>query len=118
MKLEEYKKALKDKGRIKAPSIIELERPPTHPGEILEEEFIKPLGITQSELARKLNVSVRAVNEIINKKRKITPEMAIRLALVFGNTPEFWLELQTDYDLWQAYHNPSRKMKKLLVEQS
>ncbi len=116
MDIKEYKTKLEEKKEYKIPSIIELKREPTHPGEILEEEFIKPLGLTQSKLAKELGVSVRAINEIVNKKRGITPEMAIRIAKRFGTTPEFWLGLQMDYDLWKAYHKPSRKMKKQIVK--
>lgn len=112
MKLEEFKKAIKNKRSIQVSSIIELEREPTHPGEILEEEFIKPLNLSQSKLAEELGVSVRAINEIVNKKRSITPEMAVRLSKRFGTSPEFWLGLQMDYDLWKVYHKPSRKFKK------
>ncbi len=112
MNLKEFKEALKKQQRLETISITQLEREPTHPGEILEEEFMKPLGLSQSQLARELGVSIRAVNEIVNKKRGITPEMAIRLAKRFGTTPEFWLGLQMDYDLWKAYNKPNRKFKK------
>jgi len=112
MNIKEFKEALKNKQQIKAVSIAELKREPTHPGEVLEEEFMKPLALSQSKLARELGVSVRAVNEIVNKKRRITPEMAIRLAERFGTSAEFWLGLQMDYDLWKVYNKPSRKFKK------
>ncbi len=112
MNIKEFKEALKNRQRIETVSIAQLEREPTHPGEILEEEFIKPLGLSQSKLAKELGVSVRAVNEIVNKKRGITPEMAIRLSKRFGTAAEFWLGLQMDYDLWKAYNKPSRKFKK------
>ncbi len=115
MNIKEFKEALKNKQQIKAVPIAELKREPTHPGEVLEEEFMKPLGLSQSKLAKELGVSVRAVNEIANKKRGITPEMAIRLAERFGTTAEFWLGLQMDYDLWKAYHKPSRKFKKKAI---
>ncbi len=116
MNIDEYKKALKNKDKYETVSVIELEREPTHPGEILEEEFLKPLNLSQSKLAKELNVSARAINEIVNQKRGVTPEMAIRLSKRFGTTPEFWLGLQMDYDLWKAYHNPSRKFKKETVK--
>jgi addiction module HigA family antidote len=112
MNIKEFKEALKINKRIEAVSITQLEREPIHPGVILEEEFMKLLGLSQSKLARELGVSVRAVNEIVNKKRGITPEMAIRLSERFGTTAEFWLRLQMDYDLWKAYNKPSRKFKK------
>ena len=93
----------KNKKTYKAPSILELERTPIHPGEILLEEFLKPLGLTQSQLAKELGVSFRTINEIINQKRGISPEMAIKLSQRFGTTPEFWLNGQNRYDLWKAY---------------
>ena len=111
MDIREFKETLKNNQRIEAVPIAELKREPTHPGEILEEEFMKPLGLSQSKLAKELGVSIRAINEIVNKKRGITPEMAIRLSEKFGTTAEFWLGLQMDYDLWKAYHKPSRKFK-------
>ena len=89
MNIKEFKKALKNKQQINAVPIAELEREPIHPGEVLEEEFMKPLGLSQSKLARELGVSVRAINEIVNKKRRITPEMAIRLAERFGPVQSF-----------------------------
>jgi antitoxin HigA-1 len=77
-------------------------RPPTHPGEMLLEEFLKPLGITQSDFAARLGVSFPRLNEIIRMKRGVTPDTALRLARVLGNSPEFWLGLQLDWDLWNA----------------
>jgi antitoxin HigA-1 len=77
-------------------------RPPTRPGEILLEEFIKPLGITQSELAIRLGISFPRVNEIIRGKRAITSDTALRLARVVGMSADFWLGLQVDWDLWHA----------------
>lgn len=69
------------------------------PGEILTEEFLTPLGVSQSRLARDLNVPVRRINEICLGKRSITPDTALRLSTYFGTTPEFWLNLQTHFDL-------------------
>lgn len=77
-------------------------RPPTHPGEMLLEEFLKPLGVTQSELAHRLGVSFPRLNEIIRGKRAMTPDTALRLARVLGMSAEFWLGLQLDWDLWHA----------------
>jgi addiction module HigA family antidote len=77
-------------------------RPPTHPGEMLLEEFLKPLGITQSAFARRLGVSFPRLNEIINGKRSVTTDTALRLAKVTGMSAEFWLGLQQDWDLWHA----------------
>lgn len=78
------------------------ERPPTHPGEMLLEEFLKPLGISQSAFAVRLGVSFPRLNEIINAKRAVTPDTALRLAQVTGMGADFWLGLQQDWDLWHA----------------
>lgn len=72
---------------------------PIAPGEILLMEFLKPLGISQSRLARDLNVPVGRINDIIQGKRAITPDTALRLAVYFNMTPEFWVNLQSHYDL-------------------
>lgn len=76
--------------------------PAVHPGEMLLEEFLKPLGISQSAFARQLEVSFPRLNEIINGKRSVTTDTALRLARVTGMSPEFWLGLQQDWDLWHA----------------
>jgi len=73
--------------------------PPLHPGEVLFEEFLKPMNISQNQLGRDLSVSARRINEIIHHKRSITADTALRLARHFGNSPQFWLGLQMDYDL-------------------
>ena len=79
--------------------------PPTHPGEMLLEEYLKPLGMTQSELAERIGVSYPRVNEIINGKRGVTPDTALRLSKLLGTTPEFWLNGQRNWDLWHALHS-------------
>ncbi len=73
-----------------------------HPGEILLEEFLQPLGISQNKLARSMKVSPRRVNEIVHGKRAITADTAIRLSLVLGTTAQFWTNLQAAYDLEEA----------------
>jgi antitoxin HigA-1 len=73
--------------------------PPIHPGEILLEEFMKPLSLSQNQLGKELNVSPRRINEIVNGRRSITADTALRLARFFGNSASFWLGLQMDYDL-------------------
>lgn len=73
--------------------------PPVHPGEILLEEFMKPLGLSQNRIGRELNVSPRRINEIVHGKRSVTADTALRLARFFGNSAAFWLGLQMDYDL-------------------
>ena len=77
-------------------------RPPTHPGEMLLEEFLKPLGITQSAMAVRLGISFPRLNEIVRGKRGVTPDTALRLARVVGMSADFWLGLQQDWDLWHA----------------
>ena len=79
-------------------------RAPTHPGEMLLEEFLKPLGMSQSEFAGHLGVSFPRLNEIIRGKRGVTPDTALRLARVLGMSADFWLGLQLDWDLWHAMH--------------
>jgi len=78
-------------------------RPYTHPGEILKEEFAEPYGLTQAKLAELLKVGIKTISEIYNEKRNITPLMALKLASLFGTTPEFWMNLQTNYDLYKTY---------------
>jgi addiction module HigA family antidote len=72
---------------------------PVHPGEVLFEEFLKPMEISQNHLGRALGVSPRRINEIIHGKRSITADTALRLSVYFGNSASFWLGLQMDYDL-------------------
>jgi len=76
--------------------------PNIHPGEVLLEEFLKPLGLSQNRVAREIGVPPRRVNEIVLAKRSITPDTALRLARYFGTSERFWLGLQTDYDLEEA----------------
>ena len=77
-------------------------RPPAHPGEVLLTEFLEPSGITQSALAEKLEIPVQRVNTLINGRRGMSPETALLLARFFETTPEFWMNLQTKFDLWRA----------------
>ncbi len=86
-------------------------RVPTHPGEILREEFLVPLGQTQVALAEHIGVSVQRVNELVRGKRGVTPETAWLLSQAFGTTPEFWLNLQAAHDL--ASNRPRRAVKRL-----
>jgi addiction module HigA family antidote len=76
---------------------------------MLQEEFLKPLGITQSEFARRLGVSFPRLNEVINRKRSVTPDTALRLARVTGMSADFWLGLQQDWDLWHALRSEEAK---------
>ena len=90
-------------------------RAPTHPGDMIIEEFLKPLGLSQTEFARRLDVSYPRLNEIINRRRGVTPDTALRLARVTGMPATFWLGLQLDYDLWQAMNGPGAEAVEKLV---
>ncbi len=72
---------------------------PVHPGEVLLEEFLKPMGLSQNRLAQDIGVPPRRINEIVLEKRRVTADTALRLGKYFGTSPQFWLGLQTDYDL-------------------
>jgi addiction module HigA family antidote len=97
---------------MEASKMFNLRRRPTHPGAILREDFVEPLGISQTELAGKLRTTFRTVNEILNEKRSISPDMALRLARFFGTSEELWLNLQDQYDLYRA----RQKSKDLLTK--
>src|SRR4051812_12356890 len=84
-------------------------RVPTHPGEVLLEEFVRPLEISQTELAEWIGVSYPRLNEIINGKRGITPDTALRLQQVFGADAQFWLNLQLVWDLFHAKHSENAR---------
>jgi antitoxin HigA-1 len=81
--------------------------PPTPPGEMLLEEFLVPLGISQSAFAVRLGISFQRLNEVVRGKRAVTPDTALRLARVLGMPADFWLGLQQDWDLWHAMHGAS-----------
>lgn len=81
--------------------------PPTHPGEMLLEEFLKLFNLSQVELAQRLGVSYPRVNELIHGKRGVTPDTALRLERLFGMEAQFWLNLQLAWDLYHAMHSPT-----------
>jgi len=85
--------------------------PAVHPGEILFEEFLKPLNISQNQLGKNLGVSPRRINEIVHGKRSVTADTALRLSIFFGNSASFWLGLQMDYDLDMANDVQSRRIR-------
>jgi addiction module HigA family antidote len=91
--------------------------PPTHPGEMLLEEFLRPLGMSQAELAEKIGVSYPRINELVRGKRGVTPDTALRLEQLFGMEAQFWLNLQLAWDLYHVIHSPAvkkiRKIKRL-----
>lgn len=83
---------------------------PTHPGEMLREDFMPDYGLTTATLAEALGVSRQTVNEVLRERRAISPAMAMRLARLFGNTPEFWLNAQRAVDLWEAEKNYRKEL--------
>ncbi|OGR80364.1 MAG: addiction module antidote protein, HigA family [Elusimicrobia bacterium RIFCSPLOWO2_02_FULL_39_32] len=82
--------------------MIPKQRRPTHPGEILLIEFLKPMGMSQLELARRMNIPIQRINTLINGKRGVTAETAILLSKILKTTPEFWMNLQNAIDLYEA----------------
>jgi antitoxin HigA-1 len=90
---------------------IPTHRAPTHPGEMLLEEFLKPMGLTQRELADSIHVPYQRINEIINGRRGVTPNTALRLSTFFGVTPDFWLNLQLRWDLYFARQAEADELK-------
>ncbi len=84
------------------PNTTGMKRRPTHPGEMLREDFLPDYGLTVSSLAKAIGVSRQSINELLRERRRVSPEMALRLARLFGNSPEFWLNAQRAVDLWDA----------------
>ena len=92
---------------------IPTNREPTHPGEMLKEEFLMPMEITQRELADGINVPYQRINELINGKRGVTPSTALRLAKYFGTTPGFWMNLQLRWVLYRAQRVEAKQLEKI-----
>jgi antitoxin HigA-1 len=89
-----------------------MEKKPTHPGRIVKEDYLKTLSITINELASILDVSRKTLSKIINERGSVTPDMALRLSRALETTPVFWLNLQKNYDLWQA-ENASKEWQRV-----
>jgi addiction module HigA family antidote len=83
--------------------------PPTHPGETILEDFLKPLGMTQTEFAQRIDVAWTRANQLIKGKRSVTPDTALRLERLFGMPADFWLTMQLRWDLYHAMHSPGAK---------
>jgi addiction module HigA family antidote len=86
-----------------------MRRAPTRPGEVLLEEFLAPLGITQAEAARRMGITTNRLNELVRGKRGVTADTALRLSRLLGTSPEFWLNLQMALDLWEAHRAERRR---------
>ncbi len=91
-----------------------MKRKPTSPGEILYEEFLKPLGISQKELADHLGCDYKVINRIVNENASVTPEIALKLGAAFNTTPDFWLNAQMAMDLWSLSHRKRAKIRPLI----
>ncbi len=91
--------------------MLNTKRKPVSVGEMLVEEFLMPMALTQSALAEAMAVPRKLVNELCNDRRSITADTALMLARVFGNTPEFWLNVQRRTDLWEALNTPRRRRR-------
>ena len=92
---------------------IPTNREPTHPGEMLREEFLLPMNITQRELADAIHVPYQRVNELVNKKRGITPSTALRLSKFFGVSPDFWLNLQMRAELYKTQNTEQKDIESI-----
>ncbi|MEM9567020.1 MAG: HigA family addiction module antitoxin [Cyanobacteria bacterium P01_E01_bin.34] len=92
---------------------VPISRPPTHPGEMLLVEFLEPLEMSQSDLAKALQVPFQRINELVRGKRGITPSTALRLAKYFNNTPSFWMNLQQRWDLYRIKKEEADVLKKI-----
>ena len=90
---------------------IPTNRRPTHPGEMLLEEFLRPMGISQRALAKAVHVSYQSVNELVNRHRRMTPRLALRLARFFGMSASFWMNLQLRWDLYHANQEEAAHLK-------
>ena len=86
---------------------------PTHPGEMLREDFMPDYGLTAASLAEALGVSRQTINEILRERRAITPAMALMLSRLFGNSPEFWLNAQRAVDLWEEIKRQEKKLRRI-----
>ena len=85
--------------------LVPTHRPPVHPGEILAEEFLKPLGVTQTEFAKRIGVTFHRLNEVVRGRRGVSTDTALRFAKALGTTPDLWLNLQRVVDLYEAMHS-------------
>ncbi|MFH0812943.1 MAG: HigA family addiction module antitoxin [Pseudomonadota bacterium] len=97
-------------------SILNIKRrktKPTHPGEMLREDFLPEYGLTVTKLAEVLGVSRQTMNELLRERRSISPIMALRLSRLFGNTPEFWLNAQRAVDLWEAEQSYKKEIENI-----
>jgi antitoxin HigA-1 len=98
---------------MSVPNTAGIRRRPTHPGEMLREDFLPDYGLTVSQLADAVGVSRQSINELLRGRRAVSPEMSLRLARLFGNSPEFWLNAQRAVDLWDAAQSIKREVARI-----
>jgi len=90
-----------------------IKRRPTHPGEMLREDFLPDYGLNATRLAEAVGVSRQSINELLRERRAVSPEMALRLGRLFGNSPEFWMNAQRAIDLWDAAESNRRELERI-----
>lgn len=95
--------------------MISRKRSPTHPGGILKRHYLEPLSLAISQAAGALGVSRKTISKIVNERGDVTPDMALRLARAFGTSPELWVNLQRNYDLWHAAHDSKAWQKARVI---
>lgn len=95
------------------PNTTRMKRRPTHPGEMLREDFLPDFGLTATTLAKGIGVSRQSINELLRERRRVSPEMALRLGRLFVNSPEFWLNAQLVVDLWDAAQSIESEMSQI-----
>ncbi|OGL47753.1 MAG: addiction module antidote protein, HigA family [Candidatus Schekmanbacteria bacterium RBG_13_48_7] len=86
-----------------------IERKPTHPGEFVREDILKELGLSQGQLAKRLGVSRKTINDLVNMKRGLSPDLAIRIGKFTNTNPKTWMNLQASWDLWETWHSEGAK---------
>jgi len=92
---------------VPRPRVEDMLEPPPHPGEMLLEEFLRPLGISQSAFAARIHVPLQRLHDVVRGRRGVTPDTALRLVRALGTSTELWLDFQTAWDLWHAVHDPA-----------
>jgi len=95
------------------PNTVGMQRKPTHPGEMLREDFLPDYGLTVARLADSLGVSRQSIHELLRERRTVSPEMALRLARLFGNSTEFWLSAQRSVDLWAVAQSVKEEVERI-----
>lgn len=94
------------------------ERKPTHPGAIIREDILKPLGIPQRVYAKHLGVTLETLSRVIHERSNLSPEMAVRIGKATGTSPESWYNMQVKLDLWKAMHKVTKKIEKFTIEKT